>query len=60
MKNYDDVIGIDVFKLIIDAHIHKSGLHQVFSNIPKGYQALLLWTNKYLEGLFYFLCFKHT
>jgi hypothetical protein len=33
MKNYDDVIGIDVSKLIIDAHIHKSGLHRVFSNL---------------------------
>jgi transposase len=60
MKNYDDVIGIDVFKLTIDAHIHKSRLHRVFSNTPKGYHALLLWINKYLEGQFYFLCFENT
>ncbi|OZV66121.1 hypothetical protein CA834_14545, partial [Winogradskyella aurantia] len=32
MKNYDDVIGIDVSKLTIDAHMHRRSLHRVFSN----------------------------
>jgi transposase len=40
MKNYDAVIGIDVFKLTIDAHIHQIALHRVFSNTPKGFKAL--------------------
>tara|TARA_R110000772_G_scaffold34936_5_gene84511 strand:+ start:84 stop:326 length:243 start_codon:yes stop_codon:yes gene_type:complete len=60
MKNYDDVIGIDVSKLTIDAHIYKRGLHRVFSNTPKGYKALILWIDKYLGGQFYFLCFENT
>lgn len=60
MKNYDDVIGIDVSKLTIDAHIHKRALHRIFSNTPKGYEALLLWIDKYLEAQCYFICFEDT
>jgi transposase len=30
MKNYSDVIGIDVSKLTIDAHIHNRVVHRVF------------------------------
>ncbi len=60
MKNYDDVIGIDVSKLTIDAHMHKRALHRVFSNTPKGYEALLLWIDKYLEAQYYFICFEDT
>lgn len=60
MKNYDDVIGIDVSKLTIDAHIHKRGLHRTFSNTSKGYKALLLWIDKCLESQCYFLCFENT
>src|SRR5680860_657991 len=60
MKNYDDVIGIDVSKLTIDAHIHKRALHRVFSNTQKGYEALLLWIDKYLEAQCYFICFEDT
>lgn len=60
MKNYDDVIGIDVSKLTIDAHIHKRALHRIFSNTPKGYEALLLWIAKYLEAQYYFICFEDT
>lgn len=30
MKNYVDVIGIDVSKLTIDAHIHKKGVLRLF------------------------------
>lgn len=60
MKNYDDVIGIDVSKLTIDAHIYKRALHRVFSNTPKGYEALLLWIDKYLEAQCYFICFEDT
>jgi hypothetical protein len=29
IKNYRDVISIDVSKLTIDAHSHKRGLHKV-------------------------------
>ena len=60
MKNYVDVIGIDVSKLTIDAHIHQRSSHRVFSNTPKGYKALLLWTESYLEEQPYFCCFENT
>lgn len=60
MKKYDDVIGIDVSKLTIDAHIHLRALHRVFSNTPKGFKALLLWIDKYLDTQCYFLCFENT
>lgn len=35
MKNYVDVIGIDVSKLTID--IHHGSLHRLFLNTSKGY-----------------------
>jgi transposase len=60
MKNYVDVIGIDVSKLTIDAHIHHRALHRVFSNTCKGYKALLLWTETYLKEQCYFFCFENT
>lgn len=60
MKNYVDVIGIDVSKLTIDAHIHHRGVHRFFSNTPKGYRALLFWTETYLKEQLYFLCFENT
>ena len=60
MKNYSDVIGIDVSKLTIDAHIHNRLVHRVFSNTAKGYKALLFWTESYLEDQVYFFCFENT
>jgi transposase len=60
MKNYVDVIGIDVSKLTIDAHIHHRAVHRVFLNTSKGYKALLLWTEPYLKEQCYFFCFENT
>lgn len=60
MKNYLDVIGIDVSKLTIDAHIHNRAVHRVFSNSPKGYKALLSWVQRYLEEQSFFFCFENT
>jgi len=60
MKNYVDVVGIDVSKLTIDAHIHYLSKHRVFSNSHKGYKALLLWAKKYLKEQDYFFCFENT
>lgn len=60
MKNYIDVIGIDVSKLTIDAHIHKRSVHRVFSNTPKGYKSLLTWAETYIEEQSYFFCFENT
>lgn len=60
MKNYVDVIGIDVSKLTIDAHIHYKNKHRKFSNTYKGFKALWVWTEKYLESQDYFYCFENT
>ncbi|QXP59009.1 transposase [Olleya sp. HaHaR_3_96] len=60
MKKYVDVIGIDVSKLTIDAHIYNRGIHRVFSNTSKGYKALLSWVEKYLGKDLYFFCFENT
>ena len=60
MKNYDDVIGIDVSKQTIDAHIHHKAKHRKFSNTSKGFKALFLWVEKYLGEQIYFLCFENT
>jgi len=54
MKNYVDVVGINVSKLTIDAHIHHRGVHLIFSNAPKGYGALLSGIEKHLKGQCYF------
>ena len=60
MKNYVDVIGIDVSKLTIDAHIYIIAVHRVFSNTSKGYKALLSWTEDQLAKQVYFFCFENT
>jgi len=60
MKNYLDVIGIDVSKLTIDAHIHKKDVHRLFSNNTKGFKKLLSWAEKQLGLILYFYCFENT
>ena len=60
MEKYEDVVGIDVSKLTIDAHLHKRGLHHLFSNTYKGYVSLMKWTEKHLEERCYFFCFEDT
>lgn len=60
MKNYVDVIGIDISKLTIDAHIHKKDVHRLFSNNTKGFKKLLSWVDKQLGVALYFYCFENT
>ncbi|SNR60170.1 Transposase [Lutibacter agarilyticus] len=60
MKNYVDVIGIDVSKLTIDAYMHKRGLHRLFTNNTKGFKELLNWANKHLGLILHFYCFENT
>ena len=45
MKNYQEVIGIDVSKNKLDAYAHNRSSHREFSNDVKGYKALLKWAN---------------
>lgn len=58
MKNYVDVIGIDVSKLTIDAHIHKIGSHRLFMNNTKGFVQLLSWSKKELGLASFFTVLK--
>lgn len=60
MKNYVDVIGIDVSKLSIDAHIYKMSSHRLFMNNAKGFVKLLSWAKKELGLVSFFYCFENT
>jgi transposase len=60
MKNYADVIGIDISKLTIDAHLHRKGSHRLFSNTTKGFIKLLSWVKKEVGLLQIFYCFENT
>lgn len=60
MEKYEDVVGIDVSKLTIDAHLYKRGLHRLFSNTYKGYVAMVKWTERHLKEVGYFFCFEDT
>jgi len=57
MKNYADVIGIDISRLTIDAHLHRKGSHRLFSNTTKGFIKLLSWIKKEVGLSPVFYCF---
>ena len=59
---FEEVIGIDVSKLTLDAFIHS---HQIFTQVPntkKGYSKLLTWATKStgcsMDNVLF--CFEHT
>jgi len=60
MKNYVDVVGIDVSKLTLDAHLHKKAVHSVFSNDSKGFKKLIVWVKSQLGDASVFYCFENT
>ena len=41
MKNYKEVVGIDVSKKTIDAYCHQAHTHKEFKNEISGYKSLL-------------------
>jgi len=43
MKKYSDSAGLDISKKTFDAVFHCKGLHQKFSNDPKGFKAFIQW-----------------
>lgn len=51
MKNYDEVVGIDVSKKRVDASCHLAQQHCVFSNDVKGYESMLNWVAKQTKGV---------
>ncbi|MFL1013706.1 IS110 family RNA-guided transposase [Flavisericum labens] len=60
MKNYDEVVGIDVSKKTIDAYCYQSQVHREFTNDIKGYKGLLRWVFKATKGSEVFYCFENT
>ncbi len=58
MKNYQEVIGIDVSKNKLDAFAYNRSLHREFSNDVVGYKALLKWANGKEQKVFF--CFENT
>ncbi len=60
MKNYKEVVGIDVSKKTIDAYCHQSQSHKEFKNDIVGYKSLIIWVLKVTQGVSVFYCFENT
>jgi transposase len=62
MKQFEEIVGIDVSKLTLDVKMHLKGVKCQVENTKKGYEALLKWVSKNssqpAEKLLY--CFEHT
>ncbi len=58
MKNYQEVIGIDVSKNKLDAYAYHRGSHREFSNDVSGYKSLLKWAHVKTQKEFF--CFENT
>ncbi|AUC80727.1 IS110 family transposase [Lacinutrix sp. Bg11-31] len=60
MKNYKEVVGIDVSKKTIDAFCYQAEVHKEFINDVVGYKSLLKWVSKYTNEIDVFYCFENT
>jgi len=60
MKNYEEVVGIDVSKKTLDAYCHQAQVHKVFVNDIMGYKSLLKWVLKVTKESKVFYCFENT
>ena len=60
MKNYDEVVGIDVSKKTIDAYCYHAQVHKEFVNDLIGYKSLLKWVLKATQEMNVFYCFENT
>jgi transposase len=60
MKNYQDVVGIDVSKKTLDAYCYQSQSYKVFTNDLIGYKSLIKWTIKVSKLTTVFYCFENT
>lgn len=60
MKNYKEVVGIDVSKKTIDAYCYQAQVHKEFKNDILGYKSLLKWVLKETKGVAVFYCFENT
>jgi len=60
MKNYKEVVGIDVSKNTLDAYCYQSQVHREFINDIVGYKSLLKWVLKTTKSVDVFYCFENT
>ncbi|QCX37348.1 IS110 family transposase [Aureibaculum algae] len=60
MKNYEEVVGIDVSKKTIDAYCYQAQVHKEFVNDLIGYKRLLKWVLKQTKTSKVFYCFENT
>jgi transposase len=60
MKNYKEVVGIDVSKKTIDAYCYQAQVHKAFVNDIIGYKSLLKWVLKETQETKVFYCFENT
>jgi len=60
MKNYEEVVGIDVSKKTIDAYCYQAQVHKEFVNDLIGYKRLLKWVLKETKTDKVFYCFENT
>ncbi len=59
---YEVFIGIDVSKLTIDVALHKTGVHQKFSNSQKGFKEMEKWLRQHSKVISsnWLVCMEHT
>ena len=60
MKNYKEVVGIDVSKKTLDAYCYQGQAHKEFVNDVSGYKSLLKWVLKVVKTRSVFYCFENT
>lgn len=58
MKNYEEVVGIDVSKKTIDAYCYHSQAHKEFINDISGYKSLVKWVFKTVKELMFFIVLR--
>lgn len=51
IMNFTNLVGVDVSKLTIDAHLRGSNAFKTFANNTQGFTALLLWIKNYFQAL---------
>jgi len=60
MKNYQEVVEIDVSKKTLDAYCYHAQIHKKFKNDLTGYKSLIKWVLKATKESAVFYCFENT
>jgi transposase len=60
MKQFTDVVGVDVSKLTLDAWLHQKGIHLKVENNRSGFESLRKWIKQNCGNGGVLWCFEHT